>query len=132
MAEEIEEIPGDYSEFVSDIQDEMSTIFKEHHIGPQSYFEHWEAFFSAIDWSEPFIQILIICHLILLFSVILSRNHLIPQITLFLFMSSCVVASEWVNEWSSYNYSQFSSQNYFDKRGVFCLFFFSGPLLGFL
>ena len=125
------DLPEDYQSFMGEVKDEISSIFsKQHLVGPQTFGEEVEAFLHAINWEEPFILSLLAFHLVTLLFVILSRKYLTVQTTLFLFLCTMVLASESINNHLQVHFHEYQiSQNYFDKQGVFMLFFYSGPLL---
>lgn len=102
-------------------------------VGPQSFWEHINAFRSAITWSEPFIIGLIIFQ-IFMFSctVYVSRPSvdLMPRVVLLVVIGIIVRTAEYTNEWAAQNWRELGiTQNYFDARGLFMAIMLSAPLL---
>jgi hypothetical protein len=87
-------------------------------------------FYHAVAWKqEIWLLIWLSCLPILLLSVFLFRKRFIIQGILFALMCALVISAEKMNSILAINWSQFSTQNYFDKRGVFASVVFAGPLL---
>ena len=94
--------------------------------------EHFDAFRSAINWSEKFI-IGLICFQIVMFLLcfFISRKDrgVTPRVCLLVFIAIVVRSAEWLNEQGAKHWEQFATQDYFDKRGIFIGIMLSGPLL---
>lgn len=94
--------------------------------------EHFDAFRSAINWSEKFI-IGLICFQIVVFLLcfFISRKDrgVTPRVCLLVFIGVVVRSEEWLNEQGAKHWEQFATQDYFDKRGIFIGLMLSGPLL---
>ncbi|CAE7674492.1 TMEM18 [Symbiodinium microadriaticum] len=63
-----------------------------------------------------------------MFAVIFRKNVNI-QTGIFLLVTILVAMSEFLNSYCADHWREFSSQNYFDKRGVFAGSIFAAPLL---
>jgi len=87
-------------------------------------------FYHAVSWSkEPWLQALLVLHLILLLLVVFGRRRFYLQSGIFFVCSAMVFAAESINKIASERWKEFSTQNYFDSRGVFMGTVFSGPIL---
>ena len=102
---------------------------KETSKAPQDLKEHFLAFTSAINWKEPFIRCLIAFHIIIFIIMIVTRKNIDIQFIIFMVLCFSVYMSERINTWSHMHWQTFSTQDYFDKQGVFSGMMFSGPML---
>ena len=94
--------------------------------------EHFDAFRSAITWSEPFILGLLAFQLAVFFTCLyVSRRNgpLAPRVGVLVFIGVVVKAAEYLNRWGAEHWEEFATQDYFDQRGVFVGIMLSGPLL---
>lgn len=94
--------------------------------------EHFDAFRSAITWSEAFILGLIAFQIAVFFLChYVSRREgaLTPRVCMLVFIGVIVRSAEYLNIWGANNWERFATQDYFDKRGVFVGIMLSGPLL---
>jgi 4-amino-4-deoxy-L-arabinose transferase-like glycosyltransferase len=94
--------------------------------------EHFDAFRSAITWSEAFILGLIAFQIVVfLLCLYVSRRDgpLTPRVFMLVFIGAVVKSAEYLNGWGARNWERFATQNYFDSRGVFVGIMLSGPLL---
>jgi transmembrane protein 18 len=100
--------------------------------GPQTFRENWDAFRSAITWTEPFI-IGLLCFQLFMFvtTLYVSRKNfaLGPRIAVMVVIGLLVRTSEYSNTWASTHWPAFATQDYFDSRGVFMSGMVCGPLL---
>jgi len=99
----------------------------------QKQIEHPAAVFSdfvaTVTWSESFIQGLITAQVVILLAVIMTRRKMVAQIVIFVLLSLAVFAAEPLNNWCRQHWSEFATQNYFDRSGLFAVIFYAGPLL---
>jgi hypothetical protein len=93
--------------------------------------EHIGAFRSAIQWSEPFILYLIGFQVVMLLSTVMvvRSDSLAARMVLMVLIVVLVKSSEWLNEYGAQHWESFSTQNYFDKKGIFMGILFCAPLL---
>ena len=98
-------------------------------LGPSSFYDHIESFASSITWSERWIQGVISFHILLLVVILLLRKNLELQFAVFLIICVMIYCSEYLNSLGAIHWKDFSTQNYFDRNGVFMSIFFAGPLL---
>lgn len=101
-------------------------------IGPQTPREHFDAFRSAITWSENFILGLIAFQVLMfVLSLAVSRRDgpLTPRVCVLLFIGIVVRSAERLNSLGSQHWKSFATQDYFDSRGVFVGIMLCGPLL---
>mmetsp|Transcript_20064 Transcript_20064/g.26631 ORF Transcript_20064/g.26631 Transcript_20064/m.26631 type:complete len:246 (-) Transcript_20064:393-1130(-) len=100
--------------------------------GPQTPWEHFEAFRHAINWSEPLVRYLLIFHAILFLLTIYTvskRASFHSRIILLVFLFLLVRSAEYLNAYGNDHWEDFATQNYFDKGGIFIGLLFSCPLL---
>eukprot|EP01018_Ginkgo_biloba_P019997 Gb_16496 [translate_table: standard] len=86
-------------------------------------------FIHAVDWTEPWLILLIVFHVILLILAITTRKNSNFQMGLFLAALMGVYFAEKINYHLGRNWKSFAGQNYFDHHGVFLSNVWSGPLL---
>lgn len=101
-------------------------------LGPSTPMEHFHAFRSAITWSETFILSLVAFQIVMFFLVLwVSRKDrsLTARIGVMMFIGALVRSAEWLNSLGGRNWERFSTQNYFDKKGIFVGIMLCGPLL---
>jgi hypothetical protein len=120
---------SDFDYFAKDIENEVIKFMKNNQNGPKTAYEQYQAFSAAINWNENFIVSLIAFQLIFIFLTIFTRTNVNIQTFLFFFISAAVSFSERINAYCAVNWKLFSTQNYFDKSGVFAGVMFCGPLL---
>lgn len=118
-----------FPEFMLDIERHFSGLMKESARVPQDVYEHVQAFVAAVNWKEPWLIGLISFHIIMLLVVLLTRKRFTFQTIIFVFLCVVIRCSEYLNSLCAENWRFFSTQNYFDKHGVFAGIFFAGPLL---
>ena len=101
--------------------------------GPQTFSEHWDAFRTAITWSEPFIVGLLTFQVfIFLCTIYVCRKDvsLAPRIILMVLIAALVRSAEYLNGWAARSWEEWGiTQNYFDPRGIFVSIFLCAPLL---
>jgi len=88
-----------------------------------------KGFTAAIEWGEPLIFALAVFHIFILFVALLIRKHNELQIVFFCTIMGLVYGAEHINRLAGAHWEKFSTQNYFDTRGVFISTMFSTPLL---
>ena len=119
-----------FNDFMGEIEDSMRNMMKESSAAsPKTVMEHWQAFSSAINWTETWLQMLLGFHAIMLLLIIIFRNNEIVQAILFLLMAGLVYFSERINTYCAAHWNEFATQNYFDEHGSFAGLLFSGPFL---
>jgi hypothetical protein len=118
----MEEQVGQMADLVQKLSSELRTGFKP-------AVDNFIGFFHAIDWKEPWLISLMVFHLVVLITVVVSRKNTNFQMVLFLLALSGVYFAEKLNNLLANNWKNFSTQNYFDKHGVFFSVLWSGPLL---
>jgi len=111
------------------IEDHLHQLLRQSSNSPQNLYEHWEAFSSAINWQERWIQCLVAFHVFCLLLVCIFRKNIDLQTAVFLVLILLVAMAERINSYCSIHWRTFAKQNYFDEHGVFAGLLFSGPLL---
>ncbi|KNC99199.1 uncharacterized protein SPPG_09278 [Spizellomyces punctatus DAOM BR117] len=86
-------------------------------------------FISAIDWTEPFIAVLISFHVLLALWVVLTRNNQTLTASNFVAIGVLALAAQPLNYLASQHWATFSRTNYFDAQGVFMSIMWAGPLM---
>jgi len=100
-------------------------------MGPETPWEHIQAFRAAITWGEPFIVCIAAFHAMMLGATvfILKRDGSKGRLAWLIVISLMVMSSERLNRYGSHNWESFATQDYFDNNGLFVSLFFSAPLL---
>lgn len=114
------------------IADDVTKNIMAGQASPQTITEHFDAFRSAITWSEKFIVGLICFHIfVLLLCLFVSRKGrgLTPRVCVLVFIGIMVRSAEWINKQGAKHWEQFATQDYFDKRGIFIGIMLAAPLL---
>eukprot|EP00002_Diphylleia_rotans_P008417 TRINITY_DN1822_c0_g1_i1.p1 TRINITY_DN1822_c0_g1~~TRINITY_DN1822_c0_g1_i1.p1 ORF type:complete len:150 (+),score=33.73 TRINITY_DN1822_c0_g1_i1:47-496(+) len=94
-----------------------------------SFYETFMGFVHAIDWSESWIHVLLSLHVILFTLILFTRRQVSFQSFLLILILGCVYMAETINTYCAENWRSFSTQNYFDKNGIFISTLYSAPLL---
>eukprot|EP00246_Nothoceros_aenigmaticus_P010033 TRINITY_DN26329_c0_g1_i1.p1 TRINITY_DN26329_c0_g1~~TRINITY_DN26329_c0_g1_i1.p1 ORF type:complete len:172 (-),score=22.83 TRINITY_DN26329_c0_g1_i1:405-920(-) len=92
----------------------------------------WEpvlGFVHAVDWTEPWLILVLLTHITLFFLAVVTRNNINVQMAIFLLGLGSVYYAERVNTILSRHWEKFARQPYFDRHGVFLSTIWSGPLL---
>jgi hypothetical protein len=84
---------------------------------------------NKVNWSEPFVQWLVVFHASILILLVLFRNNLVLQNTVFFVSVLVVYHAEWLNSWLSGHWHIFAKEDYFDQGGAFVSLMMSLPLL---
>mmetsp|Transcript_24222 Transcript_24222/g.57159 ORF Transcript_24222/g.57159 Transcript_24222/m.57159 type:complete len:259 (-) Transcript_24222:249-1025(-) len=133
--EEIQRVLGEEMMRNNPLQDMANDVTKNIMAGqiqPQTPREHFDAFRSAIRWSENFIAGLICFHIfVFLLCLFVSKKNsgLAPRVGLMVFIGVVVRSAEWLNSLGDEHWESFATQNYFDNRGVFIGIMLCAPLL---
>ena len=86
-------------------------------------------FYHAVDWSERWLQGLLLFHATLFIVTFLTRRVLHVQGGIFVGACALVYFAERINAACHARWQSFATQDYFDPRGVFAGVVFSAPLL---
>lgn len=101
-------------------------------VGPQTPTDHFHAFCAAVNWTEPFILSLMAFHVVV-FALCMWASRpsrsLVPRVGIMICIGILVRSAERLNTYAAQNWEEFSTQNYFDSKGVFMGIFLCGPLL---
>ena len=100
----------------------------------QTRFGFWDnvlGFYHAVNWSgDKWIFLFTALQFIALASVVYVRNGSAQsQGSVFIFWVSVCMCASPLNSWGDKNWRGFSTQNYFDKNGVFISSLFTAPFM---
>lgn len=88
-----------------------------------------QGFYKAVDWSERWIQCLLGFHVVTLALAIATRKSESAQMVIFFVCMILAFGAERINALAHENWRTFSTQDYFDEKGLFISVMMSGPLL---
>lgn len=100
--------------------------------GPDAWrqaYEMWMGFYQAVDWTERWIQCLLGFHVVVLAIALITRKSETAQMVIFALCMCLAFGAERINTLARDNWKAFSTQDYFDERGLFISVMLSGPLL---
>ena len=100
--------------------------------GPDAWaqaYEMWMGFYKAVDWSERWIQCVLGFHVVTLAAALLTRKSETAQTVIFFLCMLPAFGAERINTLARDNWKKFSTQDYFDEKGLFISVVMSGPLL---
>jgi hypothetical protein len=120
---------GSFSDFMSELEEQITDLMKKTNKAPTDAWESWSAFTSAIDWKEPWIMSLLGFYVVCFLLILITRKRLGAQSFLFFFVALLVRLAERINSYCALHWQEFSTQNYFDKNGLFAGVVFAAPLL---
>lgn len=125
------DIADSYGSPLMGMADSVMSDIMSNQVGPQTSKEHIQAFAAAIRWTEPFIQSVIAFHvLVIVLAVAVSRKgSLYGRMGLMLVVGIIVRLAERLNAMGASRWREFSTQNYFDKNGIFMGIMVCAPLL---
>jgi len=86
-------------------------------------------YLQSLDWTEPWLYILIAFYLALSIFLYLTRKYSVIQGFSFLFLLLTVYIAEDLNEYFAKNHKLFTKHQYFDSSGLFISLMMSMPLL---
>lgn len=93
--------------------------------------EHIQAFSAAITWNEPFIRCLIAFHVLFIVAaiVLIRKGDIYFRMGLMVVIGVIVRLAERLNQYGNNHWREFSTQNYFDRSGIFMGIMICAPLL---
>lgn len=119
----------DFGEYMQNIDTMMKEVMRQSFVQPKNLSEHWTAFSSAINWSEPLLIGLITFNILVFWLILLFRSNTNVQALIFIALCILIRSSEFINSYCSSHWNSIATQNYFDEHGVFASILFAGPLL---
>jgi hypothetical protein len=85
-----------------------------------------------VDWTEPWLVAVLSLHATLLLVAVATRKSETAQTCVFALCAFLVFIAERLNGLASKHWRAFSTQDYFDKQGVFTTTVFCVPLIAVL
>ena len=107
--------------------DKFSSFGKK--LEEESLVEAILSFWHAVNWREPFIICLLCFHACVFATAWVTRRHANVSSTIFLVVLLLVLCAKSLNTAAAARWEHISTQNYFDRNGIFASVLFSGPLL---
>lgn len=86
-------------------------------------------FLAHTDWTEPFLQGLVIFHVLSMLTIIATRKRVWIQGFLFTVLLVSISLTERANEWLANNFKLYAKLQYFDSQGMFISLTYSAPVL---
>ena len=118
-----------FGEFMGHIHGSLDRMVQESYKAPETFKAALREFASAVNWKESWIQALLVCHVLNFLFFILTRKFPEIQCVQFMFIAIAIYFSQNLNDFLAQHWNVFSTQNYFDSRGVFTCTVFCAPLL---
>eukprot|EP00752_Nemacystus_decipiens_P001940 g1869.t1 len=129
VADKLKQHGEAFTGFLGDVQATLLSQLNAQSVGPEGFVENFQAFRSAVDWSERWIQGILVFHLSLWLFFIITRKSFGAQVGLFTVILGGTRLSEFINTCLRDRWHEFSRQNYFDEHGIFMGVMWAGPLL---
>lgn len=132
LLKSLHDVSGNLAGFVSNVQDELVAMMRARNAtttGPQGLVENVQAFYAAVNWTESWIRGLLLFHVLMYVAAFVTRKRIKFQIAQFLILCGLVRGAERANGYLASHWKEFSTQNYFDSRGVFLGTVWCGPLI---
>jgi transmembrane protein 18 len=120
---------GSFEAFMSEVEADVRKMAHESASAPQDFREEWQAFTHAINWTQPWLICILCFEVLLLVTVLLFRNNINVQISVFAVICGIVFCAERINSFCAENSASFADQQYFDEHGVFTGVLLCAPLL---
>jgi len=118
-----------FGEFMEQIHGSLDKMVQESYKAPVSFKAALVEFAAAVNWNETWIQALVVFHVLNFLFFVLTRKILEIQSIQFIFIAITVYFSQNLNDILAQHWQSFSTQNYFDSRGVFTCTVLCAPLL---
>eukprot|EP00889_Picochlorum_renovo_P006139 jgi/Picre1/33169/NNA_008494.t1 len=113
----------------NDVIAEFSKIWKQLVVSGPSMIQDFTEFIRAIDWSERWIQAILAVQACILLTLIIFRNNMVVQNTIFALSVVVIYKADVLNAWGARHWEDFARHNYFEKNGAFVSALISAPLL---
>ncbi|XP_065898302.1 transmembrane protein 18-like isoform X2 [Dysidea avara] len=104
----------------------------ESSLWPNGAYSQWDQivyFVEAVEWTEPWIIILMVFHLLTFVTIILSWGHFNIQAVILVLLALTCAGSEWINRFAADNYRLFTNTQYFDSSGFFIFVILAVPII---
>ncbi|KAI7880215.1 hypothetical protein K492DRAFT_76802 [Lichtheimia hyalospora FSU 10163] len=86
-------------------------------------------FFKAIDWSQPWLMVLVGFHVSCFITTIALRNHHNALSLYFFLLLGLAAMTQTLNHLGQNYWDRFSTVNYFDGNGMFIVSVYAFPLI---
>lgn len=94
------------------------------------FVEHVYGFVKTVDWSEAWLRTLLATHAAVFVSIVVWRNNMRVQTTLFFALLLACAGASWLDAWAARNWRLFTRQNYFGRGGgLFVAVVFAMPMV---
>ncbi|GIL81563.1 hypothetical protein Vretimale_743 [Volvox reticuliferus] len=120
----MEELVGPLEEVFKDLQRQWKAFQNS-----EPFLHVLQGFIHAIDWREPWIVSVLVCHAVMLIVALTTRKRGAIQLSLFLLSGGIIFNAERLNRLGAKHWQEFAGQDYFDSAGVFMSAVVSGPQL---
>ena len=108
-------------EVIEGLQEQVFKMAKEAGNAPKNFTEDVQAFAAAVDWTERWIQGLLVFQVLIWVVTVGTRRRFYWQSGTFFFVCALVSLSETLNTYAHMNWKSFSRQDYFDPHGFSAL-----------
>ena len=95
---------------------------------PQTFSEHVEAFFTAIDFTEPLVISILVTNVLLFICSVRVQNQTRQSLLLGMQLFYCLSLG-YINDYFHQHWRSIATQNYFDSQGLFLSIMVGVPVL---
>lgn len=127
--EEAESYEEAFGGFYEGLESHFTELMKQSQRAPKDGYEHLQAFLAAVNWTEPWLRILLGFHVLLFLIALIWRRDVDVQMAVLVVICMLVFGAEHLNTFCREHWRFFATQNYFDEHGSFAGAVLATPLL---
>jgi hypothetical protein len=94
------------------------------------FVDNVRGFVRTVDWSETWLQALLAAHVLTFLAIVVFRNSMRVQTTLFFALLVLCWLASYVDAWAAANWKLFTKFNYFNRGGgLFVAVVYAAPMM---